>query len=76
MSCKCLDKIEENLTNHHGNGSDVELELKQTLSEFDSPEASFGVALPPLYYTYRSGKKRKRSFVVFNFCPFCGQTSK
>jgi len=29
--------------------------------------------MPPLYYSYRDGKKRKKSYVTFNFCPFCGK---
>ena len=68
--CKCLDLIRERLTAHHGPGSAVELELKQFV---DSETLSLGTALPPLNYSYRDGKKRKRSYVTFNFCPFCGK---
>lgn len=71
--CKCLKTVEEKLTAHHGEGSAVELELKATI--IMDPEAEnyeMGAGLPPLYYTYKSGKKRKRSYVTFNFCPFCG----
>lgn len=74
--CNCLKTVEERLSKHHGEGSDVELEIKATI--IMDPEAeNYGMwqSLAPLYYTYKSGKKRKRSYVTFSFCPFCGQKS-
>lgn len=68
--CNCLFAIKVNLTSHHGLGSEVELELKPFLHK---PSMTLGTAMPPLYYTYFSGKNRKRSYVTFNFCPFCGK---
>lgn len=69
-TCKCLETIREKLSKHHGESADVELELKQTV---DTETLTLGVALPPLYYTYKKGKKRQRSYVHFTFCPFCGK---
>ena len=68
--CSCLNVIKQKLSAHHG--SPVDLELKQTIN---SETLSLGTALPPLYYTYKAGKKTKRSYVTFNFCPFCGKKS-
>lgn len=72
--CNCLKKIEENLTKHHGDGSAVELELKATIiMDPDAENYDMGAALAPLYYTYKPSKgKRRRAYVTFNFCPFCG----
>lgn len=75
--CRCLEIVREKLEKHHGEGSDVELELKATI--IMDPEAEnygFGAALPPLYYTYKAGKKRKKSYVTYSFCPFCGRSSR
>lgn len=75
MSCTCLDKIRVNLEKVHGEGSRVEFELKPAiLIDPKATEFGIGQGLPPLYYTYGPGKKRKRSHVVFNFCPFCGKS--
>lgn len=72
--CKCLEIIEEKLTKHHGGGSKVELELKSTIiTDPKATEFAMGRAMPPLYYTYQNGNKRKRSFITFAFCPFCGE---
>jgi len=70
--CKCLSIVKEKLTKHHGDNSDVCLDLKQTIN---TETLDFGTSLPPLYYSYRDGKKRKKSYVTFNFCPFCGKKS-
>lgn len=48
----------------------VDLELKMTIRT-DTMELG-GMALPPMYYIYTVGKRRKKSYVHFNFCPFCG----
>lgn len=77
MNCDCLKVVREKLEKHHGEGSAVDLELKATISiDPESESYGFGASLPPLYYTYKAGKKRKRSFVTFNFCPFCGKEPK
>ena len=68
--CKCLAIVKEKLTKHHGENSDVCLDLKQTIN---TETLDLGTSLPPLYYSYRDGKKRKKSYVTFNFCPFCGK---
>lgn len=73
MSCKCLNTIRDNLEKHHGAGSDVELDLKTAI---DVERLELSSAMPPLYYSYKAGKKRKTSYVKFNFCPFCGKSSK
>lgn len=67
-NCGCLEKVRNKLTAHYK--SSCELELKQAI---DPETLSLGRAIPPLYFTYYSGKKRKRSFVVFTYCPFCGK---
>jgi hypothetical protein len=70
--CKCLSNIKETLTKHHGDNSDVCLDLKQTIN---IETLDLGKSLPPLHYSYLDGKKRKKSYVTFNFCPFCGKKS-
>ncbi len=67
--CNCLEKIKKTLMSSHGSDSEVELELKMSLN-MNTFETRMD--LPPLYYRYKLGKKRKKSFVAFNFCPFCG----
>lgn len=71
--CACLENIKGKLTEHHGEGSDVELMLNPTI---DIESLTPGMSLPPLYYTYKAGKKRKKSYVTFNYCPFCGKSLK
>jgi hypothetical protein len=77
-TCNCLKTIEEKLTKHHGEGSAVEFELVPTMiMDPDAENYEMGAALAPLYYTYKPPKgKRKRSYVTFNFCPFCGGKAK
>lgn len=66
-ACACLDNIRDKLKGYHA--ADVELELKLFMSwELNK----LGAGLPPLYYKYRMGKKWKKSYVTFNYCPFCG----
>lgn len=67
--CKCLETIKVKLTKHHGEKSDVELDLKMTIN---TETLTPGVDIAPLYYHYQDGRKRKKSYVTFNFCPFCG----
>lgn len=69
--CNCLDAIRGQLEKHHG--SEVSLELKQTIN---TETMELGTALPPLYYQYRTGKKWKKSYVHFTFCPFCGKRAR
>lgn len=66
--CGCLKKIRETLEAHHG--VEVDLELKMWIHE---PSLTTFPGLPPLRYSYMDGKKRKKSYVTFNFCPFCGK---
>lgn len=68
MACKCIDKIRDKLKAHHK--SEVDLELKMFVS---MPDMDMGADIPPLYYRYRDGKKWKKSYVHFTFCPFCGK---
>lgn len=68
--CRCVATIKEKLTKHHGEDSDVCLTLAPTIN---MDTLAIGAALPPLAYTYRAGKKRRKSYVTFKFCPFCGQ---
>lgn len=48
----------------------MELNLTPTINTLT---LDMRMELPPLYYTYLQGKKRKKSYVHFNFCPFCGK---
>jgi hypothetical protein len=66
--CNCLDKIRKKLSEHHG--SNIELDLKTTIN---LSSGKMGADLPPLGYRYAIGKKFKKSYVTFNFCPFCGK---
>jgi hypothetical protein len=65
--CKCLEIVRKKLSEHHK--SPIDFELKQTIN---TETLELGSDLPPLYYTYTVAGKRKRSYVTFNFCPFCG----
>lgn len=66
--CKCIEILQKKLSEHHG--AEVALDLKQSI---DMKTYEVSPALPPLYYSYRDGKKTKRSFLTFAFCPFCGR---
>lgn len=73
MSCECIDKIKKVLTDKHGINSNVDLDLVPYL---DTEKYVTVPGLPPLFYHYTEGKKRKRSHVGFNFCPFCGKATR
>ena len=64
---KCADKIRGVLVKQYGES--VDLELAPTINV---ETGKTGSDFPPLRFTYLDGKKKKRSFVVFNYCPFCG----
>lgn len=68
MMCDCIDKVQKKLEEFHG--SEVSLDLKQTV---DMKTMKFGRALPPLSYSFVKDGKRKKSFIVFPFCPLCGK---
>lgn len=68
MHAECLRKIRTVLQEHHK--TDVELELVPWV---DLESGKTGTDLPPLYYTYREGKKKKRANLHFKYCPFCGK---
>lgn len=68
--CGCLEKVKQKLIEHHGKDSQVELELKMSI---DMETFEQIPAIPPLYYSYLDKKKRKKSHVVFIYCPFCGK---
>lgn len=70
MNCKCLEQIKNRLTKHHGKTSQISLELIHTINMKTFKER---MAVPPLFYTYMDGKKKLRSYVKFNYCPFCGK---
>lgn len=66
--CDCLDKIQKKLSEHHK--SEVELDLSawidiETFQPTEGPH--------PLRYSFMEGKTRKKSYLKFNFCPFCGK---
>lgn len=69
--CDCLEVIRKRLEDHHK--APVSLDLKMYVN---TKTFSMGSDLPPLNYSYMIGKKRKRSYVTFNFCPFCGAPRK
>lgn len=71
MNCDCLDRIQKRLEELHK--SEIDLELKMWC---DLNSGEMGAGLPPLYYHYKEGKKRKKSYVKFSFCPFCGKSGK
>lgn len=66
--CKCLEIIRKNLEETHK--ANVDFELKTMIN---METLTLKAALPPLAYSYMAGKKRKKSYVTFNFCPFCGK---
>ena len=73
-TCECLKTVKDRLEKHHGEGSEVELDLKMSIN---TVSLDIRMDLPPLYYSYavkgKKGKRRKKSYVTFNFCPFCGK---
>lgn len=69
--CGCIEKVRKKLEEYHK--SEISLELKQTIN---TETLELGEALPPLYYSHRDGKKWKKSYVHFAFCPFCGKRSR
>lgn len=72
MNCDCVEKIRKRLQAHHS--SDIELDMRQTVNlEAETDSDVFAMALPPLNYRYKVGKQWRKSFVAFNYCPFCGK---
>jgi hypothetical protein len=67
MHDACLAKIRKVLEKHHK--TEIEFELVPWVN---LETGHSGTDLPPLYYNYREGKKRKRANVHLPFCPFCG----
>lgn len=70
--CDCLEKIRKRLEEHHKTPVELELKLLIDMTDLQTEEFASRLALPPMYYTYMIGKKRKKSYVHFNYCPFCG----
>lgn len=68
--CDCISLIRSKLTALHG--AEVSLDLKQMIN---TETLSLITALPPLTYSYMEGKKRRKSYIVFNYCPFCGRNA-
>lgn len=65
--CSCLEYLDTCVKRIHPDGY---LELKQ---QIDMKTFESSMALPPLFYCYTEGKKKKRGFFVFTYCPFCGE---
>jgi hypothetical protein len=66
--CNCIDRIRQQLKDHHK--SEIEMELSMWL---DMVTMKSNAGLPPLKYSYMEGKKRKKSHVRFLYCGFCGK---
>ena len=69
----CLEKLRAALTEHHGADSQVYLDLKTTVN---MRTGQMGAALPPLYYSFKVGKKCKKAHVKFPFCSLCGKVAR
>lgn len=65
--CDCINIIRKKLEEHHM--SAVSFDLK-TWINMKTMKTEAG--LPPLNYSYQEGKKWKKGYVAFLFCPFCG----
>lgn len=68
MKCGCLEKIKKLLSDHHK--TEVDLDLKMAVN---IQSGKMFTDLPPLYYHYFQGKKKKKGYMNFNYCPFCGK---
>lgn len=71
MPCNCIEILREKLATHHSVKTDqIDFELETAI---DTKTFEMMAELPPLHYSYPLAKKRKKSYVVFSFCPFCGK---
>lgn len=66
--CNCISIVKAKLIEVHG--PTVELQLVPTIN---IETGAMALSLPPLHFTYMEGKKKKKSLVEFNYCPFCGK---
>jgi hypothetical protein len=70
--CGCVGRVKEALSKQHGDS--VEMLVKWSLDlRPDAKDAKLKANFPPIEYTYRSGKKLVRKYIVHNFCPICGK---
>jgi hypothetical protein len=69
--CDCLEVLRWKLAKHHS-ASDIDFDLKMSI-EMDTFEMK--PAIPPLVYRYSQNGKKKKGYIVFSFCPFCGRKS-
>lgn len=65
--CNCVQRVKDALKKEHGDS--VELKIKHSI---DMDTLALEANFPPIEYTYRSGKKLVRKYIVHNFCPICG----
>lgn len=72
MSCECLKVIRENLNRMCAADGESDVCL-QLVSVINMETSVISMKLPPLNYSYKTKrKKRKKGVVWFTFCPFCG----
>jgi hypothetical protein len=76
MACECLEAIGKKLDEKYGGETDF-TNVVQTMN-FKTGEV--GTSLEPLRFSYpvvkkdgTPSKKRKNSYVMFTYCPFCGK---
>jgi hypothetical protein len=70
-TCDCVAKLDAAVKKKFGSDAYIETKLSMNMKT-GATKASF----PPLYFAYFEGKKKKRSFFPFNFCPVCGKAHK
>jgi hypothetical protein len=66
--CNCISIVNLKLIEVHGPSVDVEL-----VPTINIETGEIALSLQPLRFTHMQGKKKKRSHVTFNYCPFCGK---
>ena len=65
--CNCIEIIRAKLKEHYK--SEIDFDMKMVVN---TETGKISPALPPLYFTYMDGRKKKKSYVHYPFCPFCG----
>lgn len=76
--CNCLNKIRQNIVNNTPNVIYAKLELSNIVNVFgDQEKKKTGQALEIGYkYKKKDGRettKHKKTYIIHDYCPFCGQ---
>jgi hypothetical protein len=67
-ACDCLDVLRRNVKAECGETAELDLSFWTNLETGESE-----AGLQPLRYRWKEKGKTRRSYIHFNFCPFCGR---